>query len=227
MIIAVTGLAREARIVAGTGVTAICCGGRPALLREKLERVLTKRTAGIMSIGIAGGLAPLLKSGDCVIASEIVSEGRHIPTDASWTERLAQRLPDAIIAPLASSEGIVFSRTSKADLFRATGAYAVDMESYVAARFAGEHRVPFAALRAIADPSVSELPSLVAGAVTPAGAVNLLGVLKAVLSDPRQIPALIRTARESTAGFRALLRCRNVLGPGLAGPDGSELALDM
>ena len=227
MIIAVTGLKREARIAAGAGVTAICCGGRSAPLREKLERTVTKKPAGIISIGIAGGLSPSLKSGDCVIAYEIVSEGRHIPTDAFWTERLAARLPDAVVAPIASSEGIVLSRTSKADLFRATGAYAVDMESQVAARFAGEHRIPFAALRAIADPAGSELPPLVSEAITPAGTVNHLGVLKAVLSDPRQIPALIRTARESNAGFRALLRCRDVLGLGLAGPDSGELALDM
>jgi adenosylhomocysteine nucleosidase len=227
MIIAVTGLTREARIAAGAGVTVVCCGGRAALLREKLERSLTKDTAGIISIGIAGGLSPSLKSGDCVIAYEIVSEGRHIPTDASWTGRLAARLPDALVAPITTSEGIVLGQTSKADLFRATRAYAVDMESYVAARFAGEHRIAFAALRAVADPANSELPPLVAGAITQAGTVNLLGVLKAVLSDPRQIPALMRTARESNAAFRALLRCRNILGPGLAGPDGSELALDM
>jgi adenosylhomocysteine nucleosidase len=227
MIIAVTGLTREARIVAGAGVNVLCCGGRSTLLREKLERALAKNTAGIISIGIAGGLAPLLKSGDCVIASEIVSESQHIPTDASWTQRLAARLPDVFVAPLASSEGIVFGQTSKADLFRATGAYAVDMESHVAARFAGKHRVPFAALRAIADQAESELPRLVSGAITSTGTVDLLGVLKAVLSDPRQISALIRTARESNAAFQALLRCRNILGPGLAGPDGSELALDM
>jgi hopanoid-associated phosphorylase len=197
------------------------------LLREKLERALTKNTAGIISIGIAGGLSPLLKSGDCVIASEIVSEGRHIPTDKSWTQRLAARLPDAMVAPITSSEGIVLDQTSKADLFRATGAHAVDMESYVAARFAGEHCLAFAALRAIADPARSELPPLVAGVITTAGTVNLFAVLRAILREPRQIPALIRTARESNAGFRTLLRCRDILGLGLAGPDGSELALDM
>jgi hopanoid-associated phosphorylase len=227
MIIAVTGLAREARIVAGPGITALSCGGRAGLLRESLERATTKHTAGIISIGIAGGLSPSLKSGDCVIAYEIVSEGQHIPTDALWRQRLAARLPDAVVAPIAGSQGIVLGRTSKADLFHATGAYAVDMESHIAARFASKHRIPFAALRAIADPAASELPALVAGAITPAGTVKLLGVLKQVLFDPRQIPALIRTTRESKAGFDALLRCRGVLGPGLAGPDGGELALDM
>ena len=227
MIIAVTGLAREARIVAGPGVTTLSCGGRSGQLREELERAMAQGADGIISIGIAGGLAPSLKSGDCVIASEIVSNGERIPTDASWTARLVARLPGALVAPIASSDGIVLGRTSKAELFRVRGAYAVDMESYVAAEFAASRRIPFAALRTIADPAGSELPLLVSGAITPLGTVDVFAVLKAVLSDPRQIPALIRTAHESNAAFGALLRCRNVLGLGLAGPDGRKLALDM
>jgi adenosylhomocysteine nucleosidase len=227
MIIAVTGLVREARIVAGLGVTAVSSGGRSALLREKLERAMAQGADGIISIGIAGGLAPSLKSGDCVIASEVVTQGYHIPTDASWTGRLSTRLPAALVAPLTSSDGIVLGRTSKADLFRATGAYAVDMESHIVARLAGLHRLPFAALRTIADPAHRDLPPLVSEAITEGGMVNLLAVLRAILLDPRQIPALIRTARESNAAFQALLRCRNVLGLGLAGPDGRELALNM
>jgi hopanoid-associated phosphorylase len=226
MIIAVTGLAREARIVAGPGVTVLSCGGRSVVLREKLARV-TEGADGIISIGIAGGLAPWLKSGDCVIASEIVSEGQHIPTDAAWTGRLAARLPDAFVAPLASSDGIVLGQTSKAALFRTSGAYAVDMESHIAAQFALSRRIPFGALRAIADPAGSELPPLVSRAITPSGTVDVFAVLQAILTGPRQIPALIRTARESNAAFRTLLRCRDVLGFGLAGPDGRELALDM
>src|SRR5258706_153310 len=146
MIIAVTGLAREARIIAGPGVTVICCGGRAVLLLEKLERLM-QGVDGIISIGIAGALMPSLKSGDCVIASEIVGGGRNIPTDASWTKRMAARLPDALVAPLTSADGIIFSPTTKAALFRATGAYAVDMESHVAAEFAASRRIPFAALR--------------------------------------------------------------------------------
>ena len=38
MIIAVTGLTREARIAAGPGIATLSCGGRTGLLREKLER---------------------------------------------------------------------------------------------------------------------------------------------------------------------------------------------
>ena len=227
MIIAATGLVREARIVAGLGVTAVSCGGRSALLREKLECALAQGADGIISIGIAGGLAPSLKSGDCVIASAIVAEGRHIRTDAAWTERLSARLPAALVGPLTSSEGILFGEKSKADLFRATGAYAVDMESHIVARLAALHRIPFAALRTIADPVHSALPPLVSGAIAEGGTVNFWAVLKAILLEPRQIPALIRTARESNAAFAALLRCRNTLGLGLAGPDGRELALNM
>jgi adenosylcobinamide amidohydrolase len=97
----------------------------------------------------------------------------------------------------------------------------------------GNSVIPF--LNANGAPNANGfLSTYLAGTTTPsatyttsAGTVNLFAVLKALLSDPRQIPALIRTARESNAAFRTLLRCRNILGLGLAGPDGSELALDM
>ena len=228
MIIAVTGLTREARIVAGAGVTAICCGGRSVLLREKLERALAKNTAGIISIGIAGGLAPSLKSGDCVIASEIVSEGQHIPTDASWTGRLAARLPDALVAPLASSEGNGFWARRPRRICFAPPAPMPSIWSPMSRRGSpasiASHLPPCAPSpirrRANCRPSFRERSH-------PRAQWIFLAVLKAVLSDPRQIPALIRTARESNAAFQALLRCRNILGLGLAGPDGSELALDM
>ena len=67
MILAVTGLQRERRIVTGPGVEAIAGGGN----HKRLEAVLEARVVGahgIISIGIAGGLAPGLRAGDWVVA---------------------------------------------------------------------------------------------------------------------------------------------------------------
>ena len=226
-IIAVTGLKREARIVAGPGVKAISCGGRQPGLERKLKAAIGDGAQGIISVGICGGLSPGLAPGTCVIASEIVTKIERIRPDSAWTARLRARLPHAIAGPIASGDGLILGKAGKADLFAQTGAYAVDMESHVAARLARLHSVPFAALRTIADPATSDLPAVAALAVTEDGGLDLLAVLKAVAVQPNQIPALIRTARNANSAFRALLRCRNMLGFGLAGPDVSELALDM
>jgi hopanoid-associated phosphorylase len=226
-IIAVSGLMREARIAAGPGITALACGGNAVLLRGRLEQAIAQGAAGIISIGIAGGLAPALKPGDCVVASDVLAGGARFVPDAQWTARLLSKLPNAIRAPVAGVDAITLSTSAKSALFRETGAYAVDMESHIVARAAEAHRLPFAVLRTISDPADSALPPLASVAMTGQGTLNLGAVLNSILCDPRQISLLPRTARESKAAFAALLRCRRALGLGLLGPDGSELALDM
>ena len=226
MIVAVTGLVREARIAEAAGVTAISGGGKGSL-RGRLEQALDAGARGIISIGIAGGLAPSLKSGDCVIGSEVVSDGLHYAADPAWTARLAAKLPDAVVAPIAGADAVILDRNRKADLFRESGAYAVDMESHIVARVAQARGIPFAVLRTIADSADKTLPPLVTSALNEDGSVNVSAVLAGLVSRPQDIAALMRTARQSEKAFAALLRCRDALGSLLLGPDGSELALDM
>ena len=218
MIIAVTGMQREARIASGPGVKTISGGGK-ASLAGKLERVAADGVDGIISIGIAGGLAPQLKSGDCVIGSEVVSGGVRIAADPAWTARLAAALAHAFVAPIAGQNAIILEKHGKADLFRETGAYAVDMESHIVARVARARRIPFAVLRTIADPAASQLPPLVSSALNEDGSVNIAAVLAGLMARPYDIPALLRAARESNRAFAALLRCRDALGSRLLGPD--------
>ena len=157
-ILAVCGLLREARIAAGPGVAALA--GDAATLRKKLEAAVAPDTRGIVSFGIAGGLANSLKPGDCVIASEIVANGQRFATDEAWRARMIACIPDAIAAPVAGLDAIVTTKAAKADLQRATGAHAADMESHIAAAFARARDLPFAALRTISDPWDAELPPL-------------------------------------------------------------------
>ena len=111
------------------------------------------------------------------------------------------------------------SKAAKADLQRATGAHAADMESHIAAAFARARDLPFAALRTISDPWDAELPPLATNALTPDGRIDPAAVLISLMKNPGQIPALMRTSRESNAAFAALLRCRRALGLRLLGPD--------
>jgi adenosylhomocysteine nucleosidase len=196
-------------------------------LRQKLEQAIVEGAHGIVSIGIAGGVAPSLKSGDCVVGSAVLEGDERFFPDAQWTARIIAKLPSAIPGVVVGVDAVMTTSWAKAVLFRATGASAVDMESHIVARAAKAHGLPFAVLRTISDPAGSTLPPLVSMAVTDSGKIDLRAVLSSLLGDPRQIPALIQTGRESKAAFEALLRCRGALGLRLLGPDGSELALDM
>ena len=67
MILAATGLQRERRIVAGPDVEAIAGGGDAVRLEAALDD-LAGTVSGIISIGIAGGLAPEFPVGQWVVA---------------------------------------------------------------------------------------------------------------------------------------------------------------
>jgi hopanoid-associated phosphorylase len=226
MILAVTGLQRERRIVAGPGVEAIAGGGDS----KQLEALLAARTAGahgIISIGISGGLAPGLRTGDWVVADAILADGEPLPTDASWTERLVTRLPEATKGLLLGVDTIVADAGPKADLHRMTGALAVDMESHIVARVARRHRLAFAAARVVCDPAHRALPPAARVGMKPDGRMDLPAVLRSLLAQPGQLPALVVTGWEAERSFSSLLRGHRRLGTGLCGPDVGKLALDV
>lgn len=218
MILAATGLQRERRIVAGPDIEAIASGGDPVRLEAMLDR-LAGTASGIISIGIAGALAVGLPVGQWVVADAVLDDGESLPTDPAWTGRLAARLPEAARGVLLGVNAMVAEATQKASLHSTTGAVAVDMESHIVARVARRHRLPFAAARVISDAAHHDLPPAVLVGMKSDGGMDLPAVLRSLLANPGQLPALIRTGLEAERGFRALLRGHRRLGPGLGGPD--------
>lgn len=215
-IIAVCGLSREAEIAARGGLAAIAGDAKRLIAGLSLA---APKASGIVSLGIAGGLAPGLRSGTSVLATEVVHGGEHMPTDAAWRMRLKEKLPNALLAPVAGTSGIASSREAKAALHAQTRAAAVDMESHIAAQFARERRIPFAVLRVVADPAEEALPPAALVAISADGSVRHAAVLRSIFANPVQIPALIATARHSRAAFAELLRCVQALGRNFAAPD--------
>ena len=122
------------------------------------------------------------------------------------------------IAALAGVDTAVLSVEGKTDLRATSGAAAVDMESHVAASFAGRHGVPFAALRVICDPAGQALPAFAAQALTADGEPDIAAVFFAFARGRARLGDLMRLARDSNAAFASLGRCRARLGPGLGIP---------
>ncbi len=223
-VLAVSGLAKEIRLAAGPGVEAIGAGGDP----QRLSRLLDARAApgcrAVVSFGIAGGLDPSLRPGDVVVGTGIVSPAGRFASDPALVAALVRSLsgsgPCPVQADLAGADAAVLSVVAKAELHRASGAAAVDMESHVAAAFAQRHALPFAALRVVCDPAARALPAFAAAALTPDGEPDIRAVLGALLRGRARIGDLIRLGRDSSAAFAALARCRRALGPGLGLPVG-------
>ena len=216
-IIAVTCLSFEAQVAAGPGIDVLC--GTAQRYVDKLESAVKAGGSGIISIGIAGALAAGLPVGQWVVADAVLDDGESLPTDPAWTSRLAARLPEAARGVLLGVNAMVADATQKASLHSTTGAVAVDMESHIVARVARRHRLPFAAARVISDAAHHNLPPAVLVGMKSDGGMDLPAVLRSLLANPGQLPALIRTGLEAERGFRALLRGHRRLGPRLGGPD--------
>jgi hopanoid-associated phosphorylase len=215
-VLIVSGLKREAAILAGPGRLAIC--GDASTLRAKLAELTHQPVILVISWGVCGGLDPRLRPGDLILGAEVVSAEGRINTDEAVTSSLAQRLIDAgarvAVERVAGVSSPVSTARAKAELRLATGAAAVDMESLIAGRFALERRTPFAILRAVADPADRDLPPLVLSAVDSDGRIKAAAVLGDLVRSPGQFTGLVAAARDGRAAFRALSRCRGLL-PGL------------
>jgi adenosylhomocysteine nucleosidase len=224
-ILIVTGLVQEARIAAGPGMTVICSSSDPQQLRALLTVFDPSTIRGVISFGVAGGLDPTLRPGDVVVATEVLAG------DTRWLAGLA--LNEELIASvalgrrrvvrggLAGVEEVVIARDGKAALRSETGAAAVDMESHIAAAYAAEAGLPFAALRVISDPASSALPALARSAIKPNGDIDLRKILHGLARNPLSLRALVSTGIDFNRALRSLRGCRGFLlgGEGLVAAD--------
>ena len=216
-ILAVVGLAREARIARRAGLTPVIGGGNSQLLAQRLEEAAAGATA-VVSFGIAGALAPLLKTGDVIIAGHVVTADVRYACDAAWSAVLHAKLPKARTAAIAGVDMILEHVGMKKAVFRTTGGHAVDMESHIAARFAKAHGLPLAVLRVICDGAERSLPPAALEPLKPNGKPRLSAVLKSLAGDPLQIPDLIQTGNEAGKALRILFRSSHLVGRGLGCP---------
>ena len=227
MILAVTGLAREARTISRPRLAVAVGGGDSRALRLRIEQAVDSGARRIISIGICGALDPSLAVGDCIVATEIVTEDECLVTHSSWTRELLARIPAAQPAALVGTDTILEDGAAKIRLHRATKAAAVDMESHIAAKVAKERGLPFAAVRVVSDSAERALPPAALVGMSKSGGVDIGAVFRSLLAKPGQIPSLIRTAWEAEKAFRVLFHCRHVLDPLLAPADLGELSLDV
>ncbi|MEX0644518.1 MAG: hypothetical protein WD076_04365, partial [Parvularculaceae bacterium] len=68
------------------------------------------------------------------------------------------------------------------------------------------HGVPFAAIRAIADPANRALPAAALNAVAPDGSMKILTVLIASAKAPGEFPALLKLGADSEKALKTLRR---------------------
>jgi hopanoid-associated phosphorylase len=220
----VTGLIQEARIAAGPGMTVICSSSDPQQLRALLTVFDPTTIRGVISFGVAGGLDPTLRSGDVVVATEVMAGDARWLAGLSLNDNLVSGIAlgrrRVVRGGLAGVEEVVVARARKAALRSHTGAAAVDMESHIAAAYATEAGLPFAAVRVISDPADRSLPALAQSAIKPNGDIDLRSILRGVVRNPRTLSALVSMGIDFNRALRSLRGCRGfLLGDGLLAAD--------
>ncbi|MGA7807915.1 phosphorylase [Bradyrhizobium sp.] len=222
-ILIVTGLAQEARIAAGPGMAVICSSSDPQQLRALLTVLDPATIRGVISFGVAGGLDPSLRSGDIVVATEVMAGDARWLTGLTLNEELIASVAlgrrRVVRGGLAGVEEVVAAQARKAALWLATGAAAVDMESHIAADYADKAGLPFAALRVISDPASRGLPAIARSAIKPNGDIDLAKVLRGLVRNPRTLRALVSTGIDFNRALRSLSGCRGFLLGGLVPAD--------
>jgi adenosylhomocysteine nucleosidase len=211
-VIAFVGLAFEARIAAAPGVKVVCRTAGSEL-ETVADSAVRQGYRGLISFGVAGGLASQLRAGDWVVASAIRESHTERATDAAWSRRLLGMISGAIHAPIVGVDTPVAEPAKKRELHRTTGAAAVDMESHVVARVAAEHKLAFAAVRVVVDPAHRKVPPAALIGMRPDGRANVWAVIRDLVTRPSQVTPLARIAVDAFAARNAMTRVRRRLGP--------------
>jgi adenosylhomocysteine nucleosidase len=217
-VLGVSGLAFEARIAAGRDIRAICGGGAGTLPTTLAEAIGTD-CRGLVSFGVAGGLAPQLGAGTCVVGSVITSRTTQFTTDWNWSRGLLRAIPGAVYGPIVGVSAPIVQPAAKRALHVRTGALAVDMESHVVASAAATRALPMAAVRVITDSAMRELPQAALTAMRPNGTIDIAALIGSMMQQPRELATLLQTALDAVIGLAALGRCRQFLGPSFGLPD--------
>ena len=130
--------------------------------RESMERLghETKHASLLIAAGFCGGIDPRLERGDLSLARAIRHRNNEIPIDAALLRRAENALENTSVAlhvGIVESADSVLDSGAKRGL-ATDGVASVDMESGPLARWAGDHGIPFLALRVVLDPAGEDLP---------------------------------------------------------------------
>ena len=176
--------------------------------KQAAHKLCEENVDRLISFGSAGALAPGLRPGDLVHPEEVRGAGRTFAVTTFLPEPARQRLAQQDIpvhaGPLACVDKVTATTGAKQELFRQTGAIAVDMESAGILDAAGPEGVPVAVLRVITDSAAMALPTAVLRHIDDFGRVKFPGPVPDLLTAPGQIPAAIRLCLASRRARRTM-----------------------
>lgn len=197
----VTGLKAEAQWLSKAGFMVRAGGGTPHGALDAAEALVQEGAEALISFGLAGGVRPGLRPGSVLVPSVVIYGTRTYPCDY----RLIEFLGGATAGAILGGHKIAATAQAKALLYQRSHPAAIDLESGPVARLAKERKLPFAVLRAVADPAERTLPPAALVSLKQDGGLDVIRILRSIALQPWQIPGLIAVGKDAKAAKRALL----------------------
>lgn len=173
-----------ALLVAGVGAKKI---------EKSLKQVLNfYRPAFLLLVGYCGGASPVAGTGTLVLADR--SDKKLLAKAKQVCE--ARKISHQV-GGLFSVDRVISHPHEKADLGVIHSAIALDMETDAVAWFAGEHKIPFLAAKAVLDPVEERLP-----------AIDEEHLMKSFLKNPKammQLPKMVYWASQARGTIKGFL----------------------
>lgn len=167
---------------------------------------------GLVSFGVAGALSSELRSGDVIIASQIVTKNRILPTDDVWSAWLLSAIPNSIYAPLAGLDAAVLAGAARADLGAFSGAVAIDTESHTVAGYAARHGMRFVSLRIVIDGTHRNVPPVAVACIANDGATEIRQLGRLLLARPADVLDVLLLWMDWLSARKSLITCCEALG---------------
>ena len=145
----------------------------------------------VISAGFCGGLNPELAVGTVVIEA-----------DESVANLLAGA--GAVAGRFHCAEKVVVTAAQKAELWKSTGADAVEMESGVIRALCRERQIASATMRVISDAASENLPLDFNALMTEDDRIDYARLTRTLAFSPGKLPALLRFQQQTIAAARAL-----------------------
>lgn len=201
----ICGLTAEAKIARAAGFSAVVGAGNRSRTTTLVESAV-RQASCLISFGIAGALAPELRTGGVIVSTNVIAADKRWWAEKRFRDRIADfaRGIGALEGPVLGAPAILATAAQKSWAWNETRAVAVDLESDIVARIATSAGIPFIVLRSIADPAYRELPPTALIPLSEDGTPRLAWVLASVLRQPRQLASLVGLAREVRTARLAL-----------------------
>ena len=168
----------------------------------------------LVSWGTAGAVAPHLHAGDLCVPEAILGfDGKVYQTAKHWRNSVVNKLVDCpcdiYLGQMADAMRVLTTAEEKTGITeRNKSVIAVDMESAAIATVAREKEKPYIVIRVISDAAGMVIPEIAIKISDQYGRVRIARLLVQTLTNPLQIPGLIRLAR----GYREATRTMRWIG---------------